>query len=440
LEADLLSITADAIVIGAGVVGSATALELARAGRSVVVLDRGPAAGCGTTSASSAIIRFNYSTYDGVSLAWEASRYWAQWRDYVELAPDRPGASYTQTGMIMLDAPTAPRERTCELYEQVGIDVEHWSSADLRRQVPAMDPGRYWPPKVMNDPQFWADADGELGATYVPDGGFIDDALLATQNLAAAARARGVQFAFGREVVQVNRSAGRVVGVSTSTGESFAAPVIVNAAGPWSRQVNQLAGAGNDFTIGLRPLRVEVHQVPAPAGYNNGAKLGPVITDLDLGTYIRPARGDLMLIGGTEPDCDQLEWLDDPDTANPNRTQSSYELQTLRASRRFPGLQIPNSPKGVVGVYDATDDWTPIYDRTDVPGFYVAIGTSGNQFKNAPLVGQLMASVINAVEEGHDHDLQPVIYKCRQTSNVINLGSFSRLREPNPYSTGTVLG
>jgi hypothetical protein len=94
----------------------------------------------------------------------------------------------------------------------------------------------------------------------------------------------------------------------------------------------------------------------------------------------------------------------------------------------------------VVGVYDATDDWTPIYDRTDVPGFYVAIGTSGNQFKNAPLVGQLMASVINAVEEGHDHDLQPVIYKCRQTSNVINLGSFSRLREPNPYSTGTVLG
>jgi sarcosine oxidase subunit beta len=435
-----MSIAADAIVIGAGVIGSAIALELARGGRSVVVLDRGPSAGCGSTSASSAIIRFNYSTFDGVALAWEASRYWAEWRDYVELGDDQPGASYTQTGMIMLDAPTAPRERTCELYGQVGIEVEQWSPADLRRQVPAMDPGRHWPPKAMDDPLFWAEADGDLGATYVPDGGFIDDPLLATQNLAAAARARGAKFAFGRDVVEVTRVGGRVVGLSTSRGEAFEAPVIVNAAGPWSGRINRLAGAGNDFTVGLKQLRVEVHQVPAPPGYNNGTKLGPVITDLDLGTYLRPAPGDLMLIGGTEPNCDQLEWLDDPDDANPNRTKASYELQTLRASHRFPGLRVPNSPKGIAGVYDVTEDWTPIYDKTAVAGFYVAIGTSGNQFKNAPVVGQIMASIIESVEEGFDHDSQPVAYKCSQTSNVINLGTFSRLREPNRYSTGSVLG
>ena len=51
----------DAIVMGAGVIGAAVALELARSGRHVVVVDKGPGAGTGTTSASSAIIRFSYA-------------------------------------------------------------------------------------------------------------------------------------------------------------------------------------------------------------------------------------------------------------------------------------------------------------------------------------------------------------------------------------------
>ena len=50
-------------------------------------------------------------------------------------------------------------------------------------------------------------------------------------------------------------------------------------------------------------------------------------------------------------------------------------------------------PVGLAALYDVTPDWAPIYDRTSLDGFYVAIGTSGNQFKNSPLVGTLMAAV-----------------------------------------------
>ena len=67
---------ADAVVIGAGVIGSAVGLELARGGRSVVCVDKGPAPGAGSTSASSSIIRFNYSTLDAVLTAWEAAPSW----------------------------------------------------------------------------------------------------------------------------------------------------------------------------------------------------------------------------------------------------------------------------------------------------------------------------------------------------------------------------
>ncbi len=61
-----------------------------------------------------------------------------------------------------------------------------------------------------------------------------------------------------------------------------------------------------------------------------------MIADLDLGTYMRAEPGNGFLVGGTEPDCDPLEWIDDPDTANPNRTVARFEAQVFRAARRFP--------------------------------------------------------------------------------------------------------
>ena len=56
-------------------------------------------------------------------------------------------------------------------------------------------------------------------------------------------------------------------------------------------------------------------------------------------------------------------------------------------------------------------DWTPVYDRTDRPGFYVAMGTSGNQFKNAPVVGTLMRTLVDAVVDlaGTDPDAAVIV-------------------------------
>jgi glycine/D-amino acid oxidase-like deaminating enzyme len=116
-----------------------------------------------------------------------------------------------------------------------------------------------------------------------------------------------------------------------------------------------------------------------------------------------------------------------------------FESQAYRFAKRFPAAQIPSTPVGVVGVYDVSSDWTPIYDKTDIPGFYVAIGTSGNQFKNAPGAGLIMAQLINKVEMGLDHDSQPMVYQCVKNKLEINLATFSRKRAHNATS-GTVMG
>jgi glycine/D-amino acid oxidase-like deaminating enzyme len=230
-------------------------------------------------------------------------------------------------------------------------------------------------------------------------------------------------------------AAAQVTGVRLDDGTLLSAPVVVNVAGPWSRQLNALAGADTDFTIGVRALRQEVAHVPAPPGYT-----GPAIADLDLGVYLRPTPGGGLLIGGTEPECDELVWLDDPDRVDPRPTVAGLTAMVTRASRRLPQLRVPPRPAGIVGVYDVADDWTPIYDRTAIGGYYVAMGTSGNQFKNAPVVGQMMAALIDAVESGLDHDRQPLAFTGRHTGLTIDLGTFSRRRPVNRASTGGVLG
>jgi sarcosine oxidase subunit beta len=232
------------------------------------------------------------------------------------------------------------------------------------------------------------------------------------------------------------REGKKVVGVEVNGSEKIYADVVVNVGGPWSGRINELAGIDQDFTISVRPMRQEVHQIEKPTHL----LAGPIIGDLDLGTYMRSTQHGATLIGGTEPECDELEWVDDVDSVNLNRTSSRFEAQVTRAARRFPALTIANTPSGIAGVYDVASDWTPIYDRTELDGFFVAIGTSGNQFKNAPMVGKLMSTLIEGVMSGHDHDRDPIKVPCAYTAHEINLGAFSRKRLFNSDNSGTVMG
>ena len=82
----------------------------------------------------------------------------------------------------------------------------------------------------------------------------------------------------------------------------------------------------------------------------------------------------------------------------------------------------------------------PIYDKSDLPGFYMAVGTSGNQFKNAPVAGKIMAALVEGCEAGHDHDTQPIQFHLDYIDRDISLGAFSRNREINQNSSFSVIG
>ena len=61
-----------------------------------------------------------------------------------------------------------------------------------------------------------------------------------------------------------------------------------------------------------------------------------------------------------------------------------------------------------------------ILDKSDLKGFYMAVGTSGNQYKNAPVVGRMMAELIDACEKGLDHDKEPFQFTMKYTGRKLD--------------------
>src|SRR3954467_5687739 len=99
-----MSRKADAVIIGAGVIGAATAYELARKGYKTLNIDRLPAAGYGPTSASCAIVRAHYSSWVGVAMAYEGFYLLEGWEQYLGVVDDSGTAKYMNCGTLLLES------------------------------------------------------------------------------------------------------------------------------------------------------------------------------------------------------------------------------------------------------------------------------------------------------------------------------------------------
>jgi sarcosine oxidase, subunit beta len=430
----------DAVIIGAGVIGAAIAYELGMRGYRTLNIDKLPASGYGPTSNSCAIVRAHYSSWDGVAMAYEGFFYWQDWERYLGVVDDAGMAKYMQSGTILLKSSTGHHEKVLTHYRALGVEFEEWTNDEVHRKIPIYDTHAFWPPKRPDDPKFWEQPEAELdGAVFTPGSGYVNDPQLATHNLQRAAESKGGEFRFRSEVAEIRRNGERVQGVTLTDGTEVDAPIVVNVAGPHSFVINRMAGVEDGMKVKTRALRHEVHHVPAPPDFDFEAD-GYHTSDGDTGIYFRPEAGNHILIGSEDPDCDPQEWIDKPDQFNRQITEKQWEAQVYRLARRIPSLRIPTARRGVVDLYDVADDWIPIYDKSDLGGFYMAIGTSGNQFKNAPVAGHVMAELIDKVEHGHDHDADPLKVTAAYTGVDLDMGFYSRLREINPDSSFSVNG
>ena len=151
---------ADAIVIGAGVIGAATAFELCKRGYKTLNIDKLPAAGYGPTSSSCSIVRAHYSSWDGVAMAYEGFAYWHDWPNYLEIDTTSAGSRSTWSAARSSSrARPATTRRSSSTTGTSGVEFEDWDTETLAERVPYYDVHEFWPPRRPEDEEFWRQPD-----------------------------------------------------------------------------------------------------------------------------------------------------------------------------------------------------------------------------------------------------------------------------------------
>ena len=429
----------DAIIIGAGIIGCAIAHTLARKGYKTLNVDTLPAAGYGSTSSSAAVIRTYYSTLDGTAMALEGYHDWKAWPSGLDAEDRDELARFVETGTILMKIKgDRSLQNILAHAATLGVAYEHWNGDQITRSLPGYNLECFGPARTMDDDEFGMPTGGTIeGAVFFPASGYVDDPQLAARNLKDAAVREGAEFRFNTRVVEIPVENNRITGVICEGGEIFRAGIVINVAGPHSGKVNALLDGDAGIRIGHTPLRQEVVQVKPPEslGYS---REGLIVADPDVACYVKPGSGGQLMIGSLNPSCDP-HINEDPDDFRRDLTDRALTY-AYRYSQRLPELGVSQHPLGVADLYDATDDWLPIYDRSDIDGYYLAIGTSGNQFKNAMVAGRLMADLIGYCESGNDHDNTPLQFRLQHVDHTLNTATFSRKRELTRESSFSVLG
>jgi sarcosine oxidase, subunit beta len=353
---------AEAIIIGAGVMGASLAFHLTHAGmKHVLVLDKKGLCG-GMTAKSGALVRMHYTNEPEARMAFAALRYFQNW-------PEMVGGTcgFTRTGFIMTVTPdNADRLRkNVEMLQKVGVKTSVITSQDLRELQP------------------WTRVDDLTVAAYEPESGYADPRATATAFMQQALR-QGATLREGVAVTAIRTAGGRVIGVDTTAG-SFDAPYVVVMAGPWSDRL--LASVGIDFPLTLQRAQIAFYHRPPSLSQGH-----MVFIDGALGTYFRPHGDGTTLVGvgrwkpESPPDPDHYNEANDPDF---------IPAAKAKAARRLPELQRAEFARGHAGIYDVSPDSRAILDRAPgIDGLYIAAGFSGTGFKISPAVGACMTELI----------------------------------------------
>ncbi len=341
---------AEALVVGAGVVGASVAFHLAERGVETLVVDQeGPAAG--STARSGALIRAHYPTALEADLAWESlTGYFEPWAERIG-----GGCGFTRTGFAYLageDNLEALRHNV-GLQRSVGVETELLGPAELKELDSALR------------------TDDVALAAYEPRGGYADPTAT-TLGLLEAARSLGARFE-KRRVTTLRVEGERIAGVETEGGP-LEAPVVVLAAGAWSVPLAARVG----LELPIQPVKSQVALFERP--YSLATHL--TLIDSVTGFYARPAAEHATLVGARDY-LSPLEEAEDPGEPDPGYPVAAAGL----VGERIPALRGAPYRSGRTGVLDMTPDGRPILGPEGPEGLYLAVGWSGTGFKKAPAVG-----------------------------------------------------
>jgi len=202
------------------------------------------------------------------------------------------------------------------------------------------------------------------------------DADLILQSHAREVKAAGGAVLTGRRVAAIEPG----WTVHTESGESFTAPVLVNAAGAWADRIAALAGVA---PLGLQPRRRTIIVVDPPRGAN--AETWPFVHSVAGDFYLLPEAGRLLV-------SPMDEVADDPCDSQPEDYDIALAADRLEHYTTIPVARIAHR---WAGLRTFTHDRVPTAGfAPDAPGFFWLAGQGGYGFQTAPAMAQIAEASI----------------------------------------------
>jgi sarcosine oxidase, subunit beta len=344
---------ADIVIVGGGIMGLATAYNLARLGmKKVVVLEKSYLCS-GASGRNGGGVRAQFSSETNVRLMQEALRICADFAAEMKI-----NVWFRQGGYLFL-VRTKDSEAALHASVKVQNDCGHatriLSAREAARIVPELD------------------VSGVLSASYNPNDAVVFPWPF-VWGYAKAAESLGVSIRTFTEVKGFETRGSTILGVVTDHG-TLATSRVINACGAWSPDVARMLGV----ELPNKPHRHEICSTEPLKPW-----LTPLVADLSNGLYFsQSTRGEI--VGGIS-NHDVPEGID---------MRSSTKFLSLYASaltRTVPTLGAVKVLRQWAGCYDLTPDQNPIVGQVDgVNDFFQASGFMGHGFMMAPVMGKLLA-------------------------------------------------
>jgi sarcosine oxidase subunit beta len=348
-------------VIGGGVYGVSTAYFLKRFGADeVIVFEKGNIAG-ESTGYSAGIVRHHYAHDVQIRMAKRGREILANLSEYTG-----SDGGFRNNGYVVLADPDREAEfrETVALQRDLGIDVDLVEPDDLTDHLPAIDPT------------------GVTIGAVEHEAGFADPYLVAT-GFANAAADLGVEVRTGTRVTGIEADGGTATAIETE-GERVPVDYVVNAAGPWGREVGEMIGV--DLPLERHESKIAVLESETPYGPDLPTLADPT-RQPDM--YTKPEPGGEFVGGGLQrPTVDSERGLEG------GGTEFLREVSE-RLDRRLPGYADAQVAETWSGVITVTPDAIQI---AGVPrgweNVFNVVGGSGHGFKEAPAFAESIAQTV----------------------------------------------